>query len=74
MPPLDTAREVEVVAYNRTEQFAAEFTGTRPETLRTWRRKGSGPPWKKINGKLIRYSLAGLIAWMESQPGGGETA
>jgi hypothetical protein len=74
MAPFDTAQEVEIEVYNRTEQFAADFTGTKPETLRTWRRKGSGPPWKKINGKLIRYSLAGLIAWVKAQPGGGQVA
>jgi hypothetical protein len=44
------------------------------ETLRTWRKKGIGPPWRKINGKLIRYSLAELVAWVKSQPGGGQAA
>ena len=66
--------ELDLTAHNRDERFAATFLGTKMETLRTWRKKGIGPPWRKINGKLIRYSLAELVAWVKSQPGGGQAA
>jgi hypothetical protein len=72
MATLQTAHlphELNLTAHNRDERFAAAFLGTATETLRTWRRRGIGPPWRKINGKLIRYSLAELIAWVNSQPG-----
>ena len=77
MISLDAAllpQELDLTAHNRDERFAAAFLGTKTETLRTWRKKGIGPPWRKINGKLIRYSLAELIAWVKSQPGGGQAA
>jgi hypothetical protein len=61
-------------AYNRDERFAAKFLGVNPETLRGWRRRGVGPRHKKIMGKLIKYSIASLIEFMESQPTGGGRA
>ena len=63
--------ELALTAHNRDERFAAAFLGTKTETLRTWRKRGIGPPWRKI-GKLVRYSLTELIAWVKSQPGGGQ--
>jgi hypothetical protein len=60
---------LEATAYNRDERFVADFYGVEPETVRGWRKRGRGPRYKKINGKLIRYSLADLTAWAEGQPG-----
>lgn len=62
--------EIDIAAFNRDEAFAAAFVGSTVETLRTWRKRGCGPPWKKLNG-LVRYSLASLQEWVESKPGGG---
>ncbi len=67
-------QELEISAYNRDERFAAAFLGAKVETLRGWRKKKCGPPWRKIGGKLVRYSLADLRAWVESQPAGGGKA
>jgi hypothetical protein len=66
----DSEQLLEITAYNRTEEFVARFFGVDSETIRGWRKRGQGPKYKKINGKLIRYSLADLTAWAESQPGG----
>jgi len=68
----DADHRLEVTAYNRDERFVAHFYGVDAETVRGWRKRGQGPRYKKINGKLIRYSLADLTAWAESQPGPGE--
>lgn len=65
----DSEQLLEITAYNRTEEFVARFFGIDSETIRGWRKRGQGPKYKKINGKLIRYSLADLTAWAESQPG-----
>jgi predicted site-specific integrase-resolvase len=35
-------------------------------TARTWRRRGSGPPFTKIHGR-IRYSAQELAAWVKSR-------
>ena len=65
--------EIDKAAFNRDEPFAATFVGSTVETLRTWRKRGCGPPWKKLNG-LVRYSLESLQEWVEAQPTGGGRA
>lgn len=35
-------------------------------TARTWRRRGSGPPFTKIHGR-VRYSAQDLAAWLRSR-------
>ena len=65
----DSDHLLEATAYNRDERFVARFYGVDTETVRGWRKRGRGPRYKKINGKLIRYSLTDLTAWAESQPG-----
>lgn len=34
------------------------------ETLKQWRRRGKGPPWRKV-GWLVRYHPDDLAAWIE---------
>jgi hypothetical protein len=73
--PLETlSPELDQAAFNRTEDFAARLLGVTRETLRGWRKRGTGPAYKKPGGKLVRYSVASLLAFVESQPGGGKTA
>ncbi len=46
---------------------AAEYLGDfKPNTLEGWRIQGVGPRFYKI-GRLIRYSLADLDAYIEAQ-------
>ena len=61
-------------AFNRTERFAAQFTGQSVETIRGYRKRGVGPRFKKILGGSIRYSIESLVEFMESQPTGGGRA
>ena len=71
MLPIATTQTDQILAqtaYNRDERFAARFYGVDIETVRGWRKRGCGPRCRKINGKLVRYSLADLVAWGESQP------
>ena len=54
------------------EREVAEILGLSPRTLQGWRiRKGLGPPWRRLGRDAIRYSLAEVQAWAESQPRGG---
>ena len=71
--PTSLPQELQISAYNRDEGFAAAFLGVTIGAMRTWRKKRCGPPWRKI-GKLVRYSLADLKQWVESQPAGGGKA
>ena len=50
-----------------TTQQAAEYLGNlKPNTLEIWRSQGVGPAYKKI-GRLVRYSLDDLDAYLEAQ-------
>lgn len=74
MSPVETANSSILLqnnAYNRSERFTAQYFGVGIETVRGWRKRGTGPKFKKINGKLIRYSLNDLITWARLQPGSG---
>ena len=33
------------------------------ETLRSWRKRGEGPPWIKV-GHLVRYEVEAVRAWL----------
>lgn len=46
------------------EYEASRVTGFAVQSLRNWRHLGRGPSYVKI-GRSIRYSLFGLIEWME---------
>jgi hypothetical protein len=39
-------------------------------SVRGWRKKRCGPRWYRINSRLIRYQVAKVVAWANSQSGG----
>ena len=45
---------------------AAEILGIEYQTLSKWRIDGRGPPWLKLNPRVVRYKLSSILAWMES--------
>lgn len=45
---------------------AADFTGFSPDTLRTWRSRGRGPAFTRVNGRAVAYKLSDLRAFMEA--------
>lgn len=50
-----------------TTPEAAEYLGgLKPNTLEGWRVQGIGPRYIKI-GRLVRYSIADLDAYLEAQ-------
>ena len=48
------------------DRDAAALTGFGVQTLRNWRFKHIGPPYTKLNGKAVRYSIQELLNWMEA--------
>lgn len=48
-----------------TEQEVAPLLGLCPGTLRSWRSKGKGPKYLKLEG-AVRYRLADILKFMES--------
>jgi len=55
------------------ERYAASYLAVSVETLRTWRKKDRGPRYRRI-GRCIRYSIADLLAFVETAPSGGGRA
>jgi len=51
--------------YLTTNQLADRLQVS-PATLRYWRHKRTGPPGVKF-GKVVRYSLAEVEAWLAEQ-------
>ena len=69
-----TEQELEINAFNRDERFAARYLGVAVETLRGYRKRNRGPEYRRIGGRLIKYSLASLRSFADSQPRGGQAA
>ncbi len=45
---------------------AARLLSVTPRTLGQWRYKGIGPTYLKLGGKIVRYRLSDLQAFIES--------
>ena len=54
------------------ERQTSQYTAIAVKTLQRWRCTGDGPPYKKLNGKAVRYDVADLDAWIATQPSGGQ--
>ena len=55
------------------ESNVSERLGIKVRTLRQWRFRGKGPPYRKFVGG-VRYAESDLEAWLASRPTGGEPA
>jgi len=44
-------------------ESAAQFLSLAPKTLAHMRCRGDGPPYVRVNARIIRYRLADLEAW-----------
>jgi len=49
-----------------TPKQAAELMGVSPQTLANWRCAGRPPVYKKLGGRIVRYHINDLRAWMDS--------
>ena len=48
-------------------QHAADVLGVRPQTLRLWRSRGTGPTYIRLHGTrgMVLYDVADLQAWLD---------
>lgn len=53
------------------EKQAAALIGLTPACLQKWRTAGTGPIYRKLNGRNVRYSVADLEAFINAAPVGG---
>lgn len=42
----------------------AEFLDVTEKTLENWRAQETGPPFIRINGRLVRYDMDAVEAWL----------
>jgi excisionase family DNA binding protein len=49
-----------------TTETAAQLLGVAPQTLNDWRVDEVGPAYIKV-GRLVKYRLSDLEAWLESR-------
>lgn len=56
-----------------TPDDLSEFLSIPEKTLREWRSKGYGPPWRKV-GKHVRYEQCAVRAWWDTLKGGADAA
>ena len=68
---LSSVTQREEVESLKTDVQAAAFYGCSVALFRKWRVKGGGPRYLKLNGKLIRYSMRDLLAYLETCAAGG---
>jgi len=53
------------------ERAVALLTGRSLKAIQHDRCRGIGIPFKKLNGATVRYKVANILDWLESQPSGG---
>lgn len=51
----------------QSEETAARYIDTSPNTLNAWRTRGKGPAFKRIGQRLVRYRKQDLDDWLEAQ-------
>jgi Helix-turn-helix domain len=49
------------------------FLSIPEKTLREWRSKGYGPPWRRV-GKHVRYEPSAVRVWLDTLTGGADAA
>jgi predicted DNA-binding transcriptional regulator AlpA len=55
------------------ERALGDWLNLSPITLQAWRRQGKGPRFFKV-GRLVRYSVADVRAWLAANMRGGKVA
>ena len=50
-----------------TERDLAGMLGKPPRTLSQWRYRQVGPPFLRLVGGSVRYDLADIEAWLDTQ-------
>jgi predicted DNA-binding transcriptional regulator AlpA len=49
-----------------TPHQTATFLKVTLTTLEDWRRKGTGPKWLRLNGRVVRYYMADVEEWLQA--------
>lgn len=50
-----------------TTAEAAAYLSFPEATVKAWRARGTGPAYVRINGRVVRYRMSDLDAWVDEQ-------
>jgi len=50
-----------------TPQETADYLGLPEHTIAKWRSERKGPPYLKLEGRLVRYAASDLDRWLDEQ-------
>src|SRR5689334_17364560 len=53
------------------ERICAAIQFRSVKSIQRDRQLGIGAPYRKVNGKCVRYRISDILKFLESQPGGG---
>ena len=56
------------IAKQLSEREIEEEYNISARTLQGWRTRKKGPPYRKVNGTLVRYDRAEFERWLDSSP------
>jgi hypothetical protein len=73
-PPVDLAQIPPAPWAWLDERVYAAIRGCSVKVLQNERRMNVGCPFRRINGTSVRYKYGDIVAFLESQPGGGGDA
>lgn len=51
-----------------TQEFS-RMTNIKPRTIERWRLLGQGPGYIRVGGKLVRYRISAIEAWLQQHGG-----
>ena len=51
----------------QSPETAAKYLDTSVNTLNDWRAKGTGPAFKRVGQRMVRYARTDLDQWLEQQ-------
>ena len=58
-------------AVRLNEKQLSDRLGISVHAMRKWRSEDRGPRCQKLEGRLVRYMLSDVEAWLAAQPTGG---
>ena len=62
---METLSKTEALQLLNTEE-ASDLLGVNPVIMETWRRKGQGPKYIRINQRCVRYRLGDLASFQDA--------
>lgn len=64
---MDTGTELHSLGFITADETARLLNLKNAGTVRNWRSAGKGPPYVRLNGRLIVYKRDDVLAWLNAR-------